>query len=89
MGHDRADGTRAYFHCGGEYRDEWTRTSDGWRIDNRFEQTIWMDGESPARCPADPTSISRAPGDAPGSAGLRGEQAVHVEELRTPAQGKA
>jgi len=51
MGHDRADGTRAYFHCGGEYRDQWRRTSDGWRITNRFEQTIWMDGELPAEMP--------------------------------------
>jgi hypothetical protein len=51
MGHDRADGTRAYFHCGGEYRDEWLRTDAGWRITNRFEQTIWMDGEMPAELP--------------------------------------
>ena len=51
MGHDRADGTRAYFHCGGEYRDQWVRTDDGWRITNRFEQTIWMDGELPAAPP--------------------------------------
>ncbi|MEX2253988.1 MAG: nuclear transport factor 2 family protein [Acidimicrobiia bacterium] len=51
MGHDRADGTRAFFHCGGEYRDEWTRTADGWRITNRFEQTIWMDGEFPTDAP--------------------------------------
>jgi len=51
MGHDRADGTRAYFHCGGEYRDQLVRTPDGWRIRNRFEQTIWMDGEMPATLP--------------------------------------
>jgi 3-phenylpropionate/cinnamic acid dioxygenase small subunit len=51
MGHDRADGTRVYFHCGGEYRDQWVRTDDGWRITNRFEQTIWMDGELPAQPP--------------------------------------
>jgi len=51
MGHDRADGTRVYFHCGGEYRDQLVRTPDGWRIRNRFEQTIWMDGEMPATLP--------------------------------------
>jgi 3-phenylpropionate/cinnamic acid dioxygenase small subunit len=52
MGHDRADGTRAYFHCGGEYRDRWQRTKDGWRITDRFEQTVWMDGELPAEMPS-------------------------------------
>ena len=51
MGHDRADGTRAYFFCGGEYRDQLVRTVDGWRITNRFEQTVWMDGELPATLP--------------------------------------
>jgi hypothetical protein len=51
MGHDRANGTRAFFHCGGEYRDQWARASDGWRITNRFEQTIWMDGEFPVDGP--------------------------------------
>jgi 3-phenylpropionate/cinnamic acid dioxygenase small subunit len=51
MGHDRADGTRAYFHCGGEYRDQWVRTTNGWRIKDRFEQTIWTDGELPAQLP--------------------------------------
>jgi len=51
MAHDRADGTRAYFHCGGEYRDKWVRTSDGWRIKDRFEQTVWVDGEFPAEVP--------------------------------------
>lgn len=51
MGHDRADGTRAYFYCGGEYRDQWVRTKDGWRIKDRFEQTVWMDGELPAQIP--------------------------------------
>lgn len=51
MGHDRADGTRAYFHCGGEYHDHWVRTDDGWRIDDRFEQSIWMEGEFPAAPP--------------------------------------
>ncbi len=47
MGHDRPDGTRAYFFCGGEYRDQLTRTANGWRINNRFEQTVWFDGEFP------------------------------------------
>ena len=51
MGHDKADGKRVYFHCGGEYRDQWVRTGDGWRIKDRFEQTIWMDGELPAEMP--------------------------------------
>jgi 3-phenylpropionate/cinnamic acid dioxygenase small subunit len=51
MGHDKADGTRVYFHCGGEYRDQWIRTTDGWRIKDRFEQTVWMDGELPAEMP--------------------------------------
>jgi len=51
MGHDRADGTRVYFHCGGEYRDQLVRTPHGWRIKHRFEQTIWMDGEMPATLP--------------------------------------
>jgi len=51
MGHDRPDGTRAYFHCGGEYHDQLVRTPAGWRIVNRFEQTIWMDGELPAAPP--------------------------------------
>jgi hypothetical protein len=51
MGHDRADGTRAYFHCGGEYHDTWVRTDTGWRITNRFEQAVWFDGELPADLP--------------------------------------
>jgi 3-phenylpropionate/cinnamic acid dioxygenase small subunit len=51
MGHDKADGKRVYFHCGGEYRDQWVRTGDGWRIKDRFEQTSWMDGELPAEMP--------------------------------------
>lgn len=51
MLHDRADGTRASFQCGGEYRDKWVRTSDGWRIKDRFEQTVWVDGEFPAEVP--------------------------------------
>ena len=51
MGHDRADGTRAYFHCGGEYHDQWVRTDKGWRIRDRFEQTVWMDGELPGAPP--------------------------------------
>ena len=51
MGHDRTDGTRVYFHCGGEYRDQLVRTPEGWRIKNRFEQTIWVDGEMPATLP--------------------------------------
>jgi 3-phenylpropionate/cinnamic acid dioxygenase small subunit len=51
MGHDRADGSRAYFHVGGEYHDQWVRTDAGWRIKERFEQTRWMDGEMPAELP--------------------------------------
>jgi hypothetical protein len=50
MGHDKA-GKRVYFHCGGEYHDRWRRTQDGWRITDRFEQTVWMDGELPAEMP--------------------------------------
>lgn len=52
MGHDRPDKTRAYFFCGGEYHDQLIRTESGWRISNRFEQTVWMDGEFPGALPA-------------------------------------
>lgn len=51
MGHDRDDGTRAFFYVGAEYHDQWSRTPQGWRITDRFEQTVWMDGELPARMP--------------------------------------
>jgi 3-phenylpropionate/cinnamic acid dioxygenase small subunit len=36
------------FFCGGEYRDQLVRTSDGWRIADRFEQTVWTYGTVPA-----------------------------------------
>jgi 3-phenylpropionate/cinnamic acid dioxygenase small subunit len=36
------------FFCGGEYRDQLVRTADGWRINDRFEQTVWTYGSVPA-----------------------------------------
>jgi 3-phenylpropionate/cinnamic acid dioxygenase small subunit len=36
------------FFCGGEYRDQLVRTADGWRIGDRFEQTVWTYGSVPA-----------------------------------------
>jgi hypothetical protein len=36
------------FFCGGEYRDQLVRTADGWRIKDRFEQTVWTYGAVPA-----------------------------------------
>ena len=36
------------FFCGGEYRDKLVRTADGWRIADRFEQTVWTYGAVPA-----------------------------------------
>ena len=50
MGHDKA-GKRVFFYVGAEYHDQWVRTDAGWRITNRFEQTVWMDGELPAEMP--------------------------------------
>jgi hypothetical protein len=35
------------FFCGGEYRDKLVRGSDGWRIADRFEQTVWTYGAVP------------------------------------------
>jgi 3-phenylpropionate/cinnamic acid dioxygenase small subunit len=35
------------FFCGAEYRDDLVRTADGWRIANRYEETVWTYGSVP------------------------------------------
>jgi ketosteroid isomerase-like protein len=39
------------FYVGGYYKDRLVRTPDGWRIADRFEQSVWTDGAMPANAP--------------------------------------
>jgi hypothetical protein len=43
MGTRRPDGGTDLFFTGGEYRDRWRRTPDGWRIVERVETEWWRD----------------------------------------------
>jgi len=47
MGQPKGDGI-SLFYVGGEYHDTLVRTADGWRIEERIEQTVWTDGDVPA-----------------------------------------
>ena len=53
MGMASADGQTSYFFCGGNYVDKLVRTDAGWRITERIEQTVWMDGNTPDAPPTD------------------------------------
>ena len=53
MGQNQPDGQRTYFFVGGEYHDKLVRTDAGWRITERIEQTVWMDGNAPDAPPSD------------------------------------
>jgi 3-phenylpropionate/cinnamic acid dioxygenase small subunit len=52
MAQKAADGGTSMFFVGGEYRDKLVRTSDGWRISERIEHSVWTDGNLPAAPPA-------------------------------------
>jgi hypothetical protein len=52
MGQSAEDGGMTFFFVGGEYHDELVRTPNGWRIEERVEKTVWMDGNVPAAPPA-------------------------------------
>ena len=43
MGTRQPDGGVQLFFVGGEYRDRWRRTTDGWRIVERVEIERWRD----------------------------------------------
>lgn len=47
----KPDGTTSIFFVGGEYHDELVRTSQGWRISDRLEKSIWTDGALPQAPP--------------------------------------
>jgi 3-phenylpropionate/cinnamic acid dioxygenase small subunit len=47
------EGGLSLFFVGGEYHDKLVRTSDGWRIEERIEKSVWTDGDVPAAPPAD------------------------------------
>lgn len=42
----RGDGG-GMFYVGAEYRDRLVRTPAGWRIEDRYEHLVWMDGNVP------------------------------------------
>ena len=41
------------FFVGGEYHDKLVRTPAGWRISERIEKSVWVDGDVPATPPGD------------------------------------
>ena len=47
MGFQNPDGAMHQFTVGAYYNDELTRTPDGWRIRQRIEERVFMDGELP------------------------------------------
>jgi 3-phenylpropionate/cinnamic acid dioxygenase small subunit len=47
MGAATREGPLHFFFMGGIYADELVRTADGWRIKNRVEHFVWMDGKLP------------------------------------------
>lgn len=48
MGFQNQDGTLHHFNVGAYYNDRLVRTPDGWRIRERIEQSVFMDGDLPA-----------------------------------------
>jgi hypothetical protein len=44
-------GVESRFTMGGMYKDLLRRTGDGWRINERVEEGVWLDGEYPAGAP--------------------------------------
>ncbi|MEX0664964.1 MAG: nuclear transport factor 2 family protein [Gaiellaceae bacterium] len=51
MAQDKPEG-RSFFFVGGEYHDQLVRTPSGWRIRERIEKSVWVDGDAPATPPA-------------------------------------
>ena len=41
------DGGTTLLYVGGFYLDRFVRTGDGWRIEDRYEETSWVDSEVP------------------------------------------
>jgi 3-phenylpropionate/cinnamic acid dioxygenase small subunit len=50
------------FTVGGQYHDQLTSTSDGWRIARRVEHTLWWDNPMPG-LPEMPYPLSESPQD--------------------------
>jgi hypothetical protein len=42
-----AAGAETMLFVGGFYVDKFVRTAGGWRIEDRFEQTVWVNSEEP------------------------------------------
>lgn len=51
MAQDKPGGL-SFFFVGGEYHDQLVRTPSGWRITERIEKSIWVDGDAPATPPS-------------------------------------
>jgi 3-phenylpropionate/cinnamic acid dioxygenase small subunit len=47
MGAATREGPLHFFFMGGIYADQLVRTSEGWRIRERIEHFVWMDGKLP------------------------------------------
>ena len=47
MGAATREGPLHFFFMGGIYADQMVRTADGWRITERVEHLVWMDGKLP------------------------------------------
>ena len=47
MGAATREGPLHFFFMGGIYADEMVRTAAGWRIKQRVEHLVWMDGKLP------------------------------------------
>jgi 3-phenylpropionate/cinnamic acid dioxygenase small subunit len=47
MGAATREGPLHFFFMGGYYVDQMVRTADGWRIKQRVEHFVWMDGKLP------------------------------------------
>lgn len=47
MGAATREGPLHFFFMGGIYADHLVRTADGWRITQRVEHLVWMDGKLP------------------------------------------
>ena len=47
MGAATREGPLHFFFMGGIYADQMVRTPDGWRIKQRVEHFVWMDGKLP------------------------------------------
>jgi len=56
----RVEGEPWQFTVGGRYHDRLVRTTDGWRISRRTEETLWWDNPMPG-LPAVPFPVEESP----------------------------